>query len=136
MSSANKFILFLGQTFAGHIHDYTMLKAEFPPEQPWFEEVAALLDLGYQGIRSDYQGGNLSLPHKKPRKSKAKPNPQLSDAQKQTNQTLAKSRIFIEHAIGGMKRYGILVAPYRNHKANFEDDVAVISAGLWNFLLI
>ena len=90
MSSANKFILFLGQTFAGHIHDYTMLKAEFPPEQPWFEEVAALLDLGYQGIRSDYQGGNLSLPHKKPRKSKAKPNPQLSDApRKQTNQTFS-----------------------------------------------
>ena len=136
MSSANKFILFLGQTFAGHIHDYTMLKAEFPPEQPWFEEVAALLDLGYQGIRSDYQGGNLSLPHKKPRKSKAKPNPQLSDEQKQANRALAKLRIFIEHAIGGLKRYNILVAPYRNHKANFEDDVVVISAGLWNFLLI
>ena len=37
MSSANKFILFLGQTFAGHTHDYTMFKEEFPPDQPWFE---------------------------------------------------------------------------------------------------
>ncbi len=135
MSSADKLILFLGHTFVGRTHDYKMLKTEFPPEQPWFQAVEALFDLGYQGICKDYQGEKLSLPHKKPRKSKAKPDPQLSNAQKQANRALAKLRIFVEHAIGGMKRYRILVAPYRNHKPNFEDDVAVVSAGLWNFLL-
>lgn len=136
MSSADKFIVFLGRTFAGCTHDYTMLKTEFPPEQPWFEAIEGLLDLGYLGIQKDYQADNLSLPHKKPRKSKARPDPQLSDAQKEDNRALAKLRIFVEHAIGGMKRYRILVDPYRNHKPEFEDDIAAISAGLWNFLLI
>ncbi len=30
MSSADKLIVFLGQTFSGRVHDYTMLKTEFP----------------------------------------------------------------------------------------------------------
>lgn len=135
MASSDKIILFLGQTFAGHTHDYTMLKAEFPPQQAWFEEVAALLDLGYQGIRTDYQG-KVDIPIKKPRKSKANPQPQLNEAQKQSNRTLAKLRIFVEHAIAGLKRYSILVAPYRNRKPGFEDNSVVVSAGLWNFLLL
>lgn len=136
MSSADKLITFLGRTFAGHVHDYTMLKAEFPPEQPWFEDVSVLLDLGYLGICKDYQGDTFKLPYKKPRKRKTKPDPQLSRRQKQANRALAKLRVFVEHAIGGMKRYGVVVAPYRNHKAGFEDDVAVVSAALWNFLLL
>jgi hypothetical protein len=41
----------------------------------------------------------------------------------------------IEHAIGGMKRYNILVHVFRNHKADFEDDAVGICAGLWNFVL-
>jgi hypothetical protein len=44
-------------------------------------------------------------------------------------------RIFIEHAIGGMKRYTILVHVFRNRKADFEDDAVGICAGLWNFAL-
>ncbi len=78
MSSADKLITFLGRTFAGHVHDYTRLKVEFPPEQPWFQDVSVLLDLGYLGICKDYQGDPFKLPHKKPRKRKTKPNPQFS----------------------------------------------------------
>jgi hypothetical protein len=48
---------------------------------------------------------------------------------------LSRVRIFIEHAIGGMKRYNILVHAFRNRKANFEDDAVGICAGLWNFAL-
>lgn len=135
MSSAKKVILFVGQTFSGCTHDYTMLKAEFSAEKAWFAELEALLDLGYQGIQTDYQSEHIRIPHKKPRKSKANPNPQLTDEQKKDNRALAKLRIFIEHAIGGIKRYNILVKPYRNYNSNFEDDVIIISAGLWNFLL-
>ena len=53
MSSVEKVILFVGQTFSGHSHDYTMLKAEFSPDLPWFETLHVFLDLGYQGIRTD-----------------------------------------------------------------------------------
>jgi hypothetical protein len=59
----------------------------------------------------------------------------LSDAQKVANKVLSQVRIFIEHAIGGMKRYTILVHSFRNRKADFEDDVIGVCAGLWNFAL-
>ena len=55
--------------------------------------------------------------------------------QKAANTALSQIRIFIEHAIGGMKRYNILVQVFRNRKANFEDDAVGICAGLWNFAL-
>jgi hypothetical protein len=44
-------------------------------------------------------------------------------------------RIFIEHAIGGMKRYNILVHTFRNRIEHFEDDVIGVCAGLWNLFL-
>ena len=60
------------------------------------------------------------------RVSLVKPGAYLSESQ---------IRIFIEHAIGGMKRYSILVHVFRNRKADFEDDAVGICAGLWNFAL-
>ena len=135
ISTLAKVILFGGQTFSGHTHDYTMLKEEFPPEEAWFEFLQVLVDLGYQGIRTDYEGDNIQIPHKKPRKSKKNPETSLSDEQKAENQALSKIRIFVENAIGGLKRYNILVHRFRNHKDSFADDVIGIAAGLWNFNL-
>ena len=112
-----------------------MLKSEFPVEEAWFTDTELQVDLGYQGIQSTYQGDSIHIPHKKPRKSKHKPNPQLTPKQKQENQALAKLRVPVEHAIGGIKRYQILVAPYRNHKEGFEDALIAVAAGLWNFWL-
>ena len=135
MSRLDKAIVFLGRTFSGHNHDYSMLKQEFPPELDWFSDLDVRVDLGYQGIVSDYSGNQIEIPTKKPRKSKKNPDPQLSNEQKAVNKALSQVRIFIEHAIGGMKRYNILVHVFRNHKANFEDDAVGICAGLWNFSL-
>ena len=106
MSTVAKWVVFVGGTFSGHEHDYTMLKTEFPPEHPWFENLHALLDLGYQGILNDYVGENIEI------------------------------RIFVENAIAGIKRFNILVHTFRNRKANMEDDVIALCAGLWNFLLL
>ena len=72
---------------------------------------------------------------KKPRTSKKHPSTQLSDEQKAANTALSRVRIFIEHAIGGMKRYNILVHTFRNRIEHFEDDVIGICAGLWNLVL-
>ena len=131
----DKFIIFLGRTFSGHNHDSLMLKQEFPPELDWFTDLNVRVDLGYLGIKSDYRGEQIDLPTKKPRKSKKHPNPQLSDEQKAANKVLSQIRIFIEHAIGGMKRYNILVHTFRNRIAHFEDDVIGVCAGLWNLVL-
>ena len=135
MSTVSKFILFIGFTFTGHTHDYTMLKEEFSPDKPWFEDVIVLLDLGYQGIQKDYQGEGIVIPQKKPRKSKANPEPKLTEEQKAGTRALSKIRIFIENAIGGIKRYNILNHPFRNKKDGFVDDVIALCAGLWNMIL-
>ncbi len=77
----------------------------------------------------------MEVPHKKPRRSKKHPSTHLSDAQKAANTVLSQVRIFVEHAIGGMKRSNILVHSFRNRKENFEDDAIGICAGLWNLVL-
>ena len=135
MAQPDKFIVFLGRTLSGHNHDYLMLKQELPPGWDWFADLNVRVDLGYLGIKSDYRGEQIAIPTKKPRKSKKNPNPQLSDAQKADNKALSQVRIFIEHAIGGMKRYNILVHAFRNRIENFEDDVIGVCAGLWNLVL-
>jgi len=128
-------ILFLGRTFSGHNHDDIMLKQELPPEVDWFADLNVRVDLGYLGMKTDYTGDRIDIPTKKPRKSKKNPTPQLSEEHKAAHTALSQVRIFIEHAIGGMKRYTILVHVFRNRKADFEDDAVGICAGLWNFAL-
>ena len=133
MSLPDKFIGFLGRTFSGHNHDYSMLKQELPPHWDWFTDSNVRVDLGYLGMQSDYRGDQIDVPHKKPRKSKKNLSPQWSEEQKAMNKALSQIRIFVEHAIGGMKRYNILVHSFRNHREHFEDDVIAICAGLWNY---
>lgn len=135
MSTVAKVILYLGHTFTGRNHDYSMLKQEFPPDQDWFVDLDVLVDLAYLGMSKDYRNENIQLPYKKPRKSKKNPVTHLTDEQKVENRALSQIRIFVENAIGGMKRYNILVHRFRNHKSGFEDDVIGISAALWNFSL-
>ncbi len=135
ISTVSKFIVFIGLTFTGHTHDYAMLKEEFSPDKPWFEDLIVLLDLGYQGIQKDYKGEGVVIPHKKPRKSKANPAPSLTVEQKAENRALSSIRIFIENAIGGIKRYNILNHPFRNKKDAFVDNVIALCAGLWNMIL-
>jgi len=112
-----------------------MLKQEFPPEVDWFADLQVRVDLGYLGIKSDYRGDQIDIPTKKPRQSQKHPNPQLSDEQRAANTAVSRVRIFIEHAIGGMKRYNILVHTFRNRIEHFEDDVIGVCAGLWNLVL-
>lgn len=135
MSTRDKVIVFLGRTFSGHNHDYTMLKEELPPEQDWFADLKVLVDLGYLGIQKDYTGEHIQVPTRKPRKSQKHPDPQLTEAQKAANRAISRIRIFVENAIGGIKRYNILVQRFRNHRKDFDDTVIGICAGLWNFSL-
>jgi hypothetical protein len=49
---------------------------------------------------------------------------------------LSSLRVLVEHAIGSLKRFNILVHAFRNRKPNFVDDVIVWSKGLWNLNVI
>ena len=60
MSLPDKFIVFLGRTFSGHNHDYSMLKQELPPDLDWFSDIHVLVDLGYLGMQSDDLGDQIA----------------------------------------------------------------------------
>jgi len=44
MSLPDKFMVFLGRTFSGHHHDYSMLKQELPPDLDWFADINVWVD--------------------------------------------------------------------------------------------
>ncbi len=135
ITTTRKMVLFLGYTILGSKHDYSLFKTEFPTDQAWFKTFKLWVDLGYLGIKTDYEAVEINIPHKKPRKSKANPTPTLSDEQKEENRRISQIRVIVEHAICGMKRFNVLVAKFRNHKPNFVDDVAVSAAALHNLIL-
>lgn len=122
-------------TTAGAIHDYFLLKEElrwFEGHETWFDLVELFVDLGYLGIEKDFVIQKIQIPIKKPKKSKNKPNPQLTDEQKEHNKTVSQTRVRIEHAIGSMKVFNIMAHIYRNHKKEFEDVSAGICAAIHN----
>lgn len=70
----DKRILILGKTVPGSQHDYSLLKQEFDPTVDWFASTEVSVDLGYQGIQTDYLSPeDIHIPHKKPQKSKKIP---------------------------------------------------------------
>lgn len=104
-------------------------------DEAWFETFKLWVDLGYLGIQKSYEALFISIPHKKPRTSKSHPNPSLTDEQKEENREISRVRVVVEHAIGGMKRFAILVNKFRNRTTQFVDTTAVLGAGLWNWKL-
>ncbi len=135
ISTGNRNILFLGYTVAGSQHDYGLFKQEFPPGEGWFATFKVWVDLGYLGIRKDYDALEIFIPYKTPRASKANPHPSLTTEQKCENREQSRVRVVVEHAIGGMKRFSILVHAFRNRTPGFVDTVALLGAGLWNWKL-
>ncbi|MEM1216522.1 MAG: transposase family protein, partial [Bacteroidota bacterium] len=110
-----------------------ILKAEFPPVQDWFSKFKVLFDLGFVGVDKLYEFKELILGEKKPRKSKSNPKPELSAAQKSKNRSVSKERIFVEHAIGKMKRYRILKNRCRLKCPKLKNMILGIAAALWNY---
>ncbi len=99
MPMPDKFIVFLGRTFRGHNHDYSMLKQELPPDADWFSDLEVWVDLGYQEMESDYEGDMIEIPQKKPRKSTKNPHPALTAGQRAENKAVSQVRIFIEQQL-------------------------------------
>ena len=133
ISDTNKRILILGETAPGSHHDYTLLKEDLDPKVDWFASTDASVDLGYQGIKTDYLSAEkIHIPHKKPRKSAKNPDPQLTRQQKRENRRIGRVRVLVEHAIGGMKIFCVLTIRLRNHLTHLADDFIFAVAGLWN----
>ena len=128
ISDDQRRILALSPPAPGARHDYTMFKDWHPPEKlP--EGVIYWTDSGFQGIRTDYPKCPVIHPQKKPRGQ------QLDAWDSWCNSLRAHIRIVVEHAIGGVKRFGSIAQIYRNWGADFEDRLTVVASGLWNWHL-
>lgn len=114
-----------------------MLKEEFDPlAANWWENKSVWLDLGYQGFEKNYKASKVQIPIKRPRrKSKEDPKIELTVEQKQRNREVGAGRIYVEHSIGGMKRYRILSNRLRCRDTQFYAMLTVVCAGLWIFQL-
>ena len=129
ISNAAKRILYLSNSWGGKVHDFKLLKEEFPPGQKWFKKFKVRVALGYLGREKEYECKELLIPHKKPQQAA------LSEAQKSENRELASERISVEHSIGGLKRYRLLSDRLRCKDFGFYNAALGVCAGLWNFYL-
>ena len=113
------FVVFLSPTVAGRIHDktlagtYTMLSG-----------YTLWQDTGYQGYRPP--GVAIVQPAKKPKGK------ELSEEQKKRNQEISRTRVRVEHAIGGIKRYRVVKDECRMYKNDFRDRAMFVCTGLHN----
>jgi hypothetical protein len=114
-----------------------MVKAEFDPQEAnWFMKKNVWIDLGYKGFRKDYEVADLHIPIKRARrKKKTDPKIEFTEEQKNYNKAISSKRIYVEHAIGGMKRYRFLSDRLRCRDARFYSIVLAVCSGLWNFQL-
>lgn len=122
-------IHYLSRCWIGSTHDFSLLKMEFPPEMEWFRDFVIRLDLGFLGFEKAYPCKEAHLPKKK------KKDQSLTTEEKAANREKAQERIWVEHGIGGMKRYRILVDRLRTKMFEFYDDCLEVCAGLWNLYL-
>ena len=118
-----KTILLLTPTKHGKVHDKKLsdkniLASRIP------EEVSLIVDTGFQGVQKQHE--NTFIPKKRPRGDK-----ELTDYEKSLNGLISSTRIVVEHAIGGMKRFGAASHIFRN-KNGLDDKFMNICAGLWN----
>lgn len=129
LATTDRYIHFLSKCWVGKSHDYTQLKTEFPADQSWFKDYQVGVDLGYLGIAKDYDCKQVNIPKKKPKQG------ELTNQEKTENRAKSSERIYVEHAIGGMKRFRYLSDRLRTHKVMLYESVIGICAGLWNFYL-
>lgn len=139
ISDKDKRVLYLGPTVEGKKHDYGTFKDEFPneppskppPDTPPSEyDLRLLTDLAYLGIEKDYPNLNVVMPKKKPKGK------ELTTEEKATNKQISSTRVKVEHAIGGVKRYGIATNIFRNKSDDFNDKIMELACGLWNYHLM
>jgi hypothetical protein len=123
ITDTKKRILVLTPSKHGKVHDKKLSdKALAVVRLP--EEVSLIADTGFVGIQKQHP--NILMPKKKPRGGL------LTDAEKAMNRLISSTRIVVEHAIGGMKRFRCVSDIYRN-KNGWDDQLVTVAAGLWNF---
>ena len=120
VADSSRRILVLSPSKHGRVHDKKLFDKSMLRIP---EEVTIIADTGFQGLQRQHK--NTLIPKKKPR------NGFLTDVEKAMNSLISSTRMVVEHAIGGMKRFGCVSHIYRN-KNGLDDRLVHVAAGLWN----
>jgi hypothetical protein len=122
LCNVQKRILWLSETFDGHVHD-----KKIADEQPLHFPASITLwqDTGFLGHKPEKI--TVRMPTKKPKGK------ELTAEQKRENREISSFRIIVEHAICGVKRCRIVKERFRCYKFGFDDLVMLIACGLHNF---
>lgn len=126
MTNENKRILLVSPTKPGRRHD-KRLSDRISLIEHIPKDVGIWADSGFQGIEQLHPNASVSR-----RRRKNRP---LTDEEKQENRIISSLRVGVEHAIGGMKHFRACHDVLRNRIGRFDDRVAVVAAGLWNYHL-
>ena len=123
--NSKKFIKYLSPTKHGKVHDKRLTdKTNDIPRIP--EDISLLADTGFLGVQHVHK--NTLMP-----KKKSKVNP-LTDLDKEFNRLISSVRVGVEHAISGMKRFGIASHIFRGRRGQ-DDRWMNVCAGLYNLRL-
>jgi hypothetical protein len=125
LTNSKKKILLITPTKHGKVHDKKMsdknlIAFRIP------KEVSLLVDTGFQGIQKQHE--NTLIPKKKPRGGF------LTETEKAWNSLISSTRMKVEHAIGGIKRFNAISHIFRNKKG-LDDQFVNVCSGLWNLEL-
>lgn len=110
-------IVTISKIVQGSMHDKKLYEKERVQKPP------GVLGFGDTG----YLGTLLKIPHKKPRGK------ELTKQQKKANKRLSSNRVCVEHAIGKMKIWRIVMDKIRNSKRNHSLTIKNV-AGLHNLM--
>jgi hypothetical protein len=136
LSNKETWIFYVSWLYCGSVHDFGIFKTEVNPDKKWFKNFNVILDLGFVGFDKIYETKKLFIGFKKPGRSKRNPNPpELIKEQKAWNKLVSKKRIYVEYAIGGMKRFRVLINRCRLKCYKNRNEIIGICAALWNFKL-
>ena len=129
MSTPARRILYVSKLYPGSVHDKKMADEQLKDQAALFKAKELRVDLGFLGIDKQLKDCQVEMPQKKKKKQ------ELPPEQKRVNQEKGKNRVCIEHAIGGMKRYRLIMERIRIRKLPLLDTLVGVCAGLWNFHL-
>lgn len=113
---------YLSATYEGSIHDKKIAHEE---DFAFKDMIVLLQDLGFQGYTPAHV--EVVQPIKKPK------NIELTYEQKSYNKEQAQKRVYVEHAIRGVKIGHIVKGKIRSHLHAWRDLVCYLACGIHNF---
>lgn len=128
-TNKNGYIIHISPSVPGRMRDYKLFKQSILPKiVP--KESRLYGDSGYQGIRKDFPDLQSIIPYKR-----AKNHKELTRSEKIHNTKQRKVRVRAEHTLSRLKKYAVLVQPFRHSLQNYNSAFRFI-ANLANFRML